>query len=181
VFNWDGFSFHPLLGIQIAVSTLVGQSMGKNAPATAQRAAHSGFKVAIAYAVFMIFVFLTFTTQMVGVFTPDVPGIEYSEVRFYARPMLKLAGLYLLTDAVLITSVGVMRGAGDTFWCMMVHLCNQLVITVVICTCVYCWKLPPLVVWIIFVICGMLSSATLFARYKFGSWRTLRIIEEKRS
>jgi len=94
-------------------------------------------------------------------------------------PMLRMAGFYLLTDAVLTTSVGVMRGAGDTFWCMIVHFCNQIVISAIICTCVYVVKFPPFTVWILFVILGMMSSATLFARYKFGNWRTLRIIEEK--
>jgi len=181
VFNWDGFSFHPLLGIQVAVSTLVGQAMGKDSPQIAQRAAHSGFKVSICYSLFMIFIFVTFTAQMVGIFTPDNAGLDYSIVREFAIPMLRLAGLYLMTDAILTTSVGVMRGAGDTFWCMIIHLCNQIIISAIICTAVYYLKLQPITVWIVFVICGMLSCATLFSRYKFGNWRTLRIIEEKKA
>jgi len=181
VFNWDGFSFHPLLGIQVAVSTLVGHAMGKGSPETAVRAAHSGFKVAVFYACIMIFVFVTFCHEMIGVFTPESSGLDYSRVREFATPMLRLAGLYLMTDAVLTTSVGVLRGAGDTFWCMIIHFCNQVVVATVICFSVYILKLQPIVVWLMFVIMGMLSSSTLFIRYKLGRWKSIRIVDGQAS
>ncbi|MBO4526181.1 MAG: MATE family efflux transporter, partial [Victivallales bacterium] len=110
-FNWDSFSFHPLLGVQVAVSTLVGQAMGAGLPERAVRVAHSGYKVAIAYASFMLFLFISCTGTLVGVFTPESSGLDYAQVREYAIPMLRLAGLYLLTDALLIIASGALRGA----------------------------------------------------------------------
>jgi MATE family multidrug resistance protein len=177
VFNWDGFSFHPLLGIQVAVTTLVGHAMGKQDPDLAVRSARSGFKVAICYAFFLIFVFVAFTGPLVGVFTPESGGLDYSKVREFAFPMLRMAGLYLLTDAILMISVGALRGAGDTFWCMLLHLVNNCISTAVVLICVHRLRLPPVRVWLIFVVLGMLSSLTLYIRYRLGRWKSLRIIE----
>lgn len=178
-FNWDSFSFHPLIGIQVAVSTLVGQAMGAGLPDRAVRVAHSGFKVAVAYAACMLILFVCCTRALVGVFTPESSGLDYTQVREYAVPMLRLAGLYLLTDALLLIASGTLRGAGDTFWCMVIHFTNNVMMTIVIMLCVHILRLPPLRVWMYFVIMGALSSATILARYKYGSWKTLRIIENK--
>ncbi len=177
VFNWDGFSFHPLLGIQVAVTTLVGHAMGKGKPELAVRAARSGFKVAMCYAFILIVVFVVYTEQLVGVFTPELAGLDYQNVRAFARPMLRLAGFYLMTDAVLLISVGALRGAGDTFWCMLIHFFNNLAITLFCLLCVHKLRLPPVQVWVFFVVLAMMSSATLFTRYKLGRWKTMRIIE----
>ena len=176
-FNWDSFSFHPLLGVQVAVSTLVGQAMGAGVPERAVRVAHSGFKVALAYAGFMLLLFLSCTGALVGVFTPESSGLDYGQVREYAIPMLRLAGLYLLTDALLIIASGALRGAGDTLWCMLIHFLNNVLMTLVIMLCVYILKLKPLQVWLCFVIMGVLSSAMFIVRYKMGRWKSLRIIE----
>ena len=176
-FNWDSFSFHPLLGVQVAVSTLVGQAMGAGVPERAVRVAHSGFKVALAYAGFMLLLFLSCTGTLVGVFTPESSGLDYGQVREYAIPMLRLAGLYLLTDALLIIASGALRGAGDTLWCMLIHFLNNVLMTLVIMLCVYILKLKPLQVWLCFVIMGVLSSAMFIVRYKMGRWKSLRIIE----
>ncbi len=177
VFNWDGFSFHPLLGIQVGVTTLVGRAMGKGDPELAVKTTHSGFKLGLAYAFCMLMLFQIFTTVLVGVFAPESSGLDYTKVREYAVPMLRMAGLYIMTDAVLLIATGALRGAGDTLWCMVIHFLNNLVITLVILTCVHKLEMPPLRVWLYFVICGALSSSTFLVRYKVGRWKKLRIIE----
>ena len=179
-FNWDGFSFHPLLGIQVAVTTLVGQAMGANCPDRAVRVARSGYKVALTYAALMLILFVSCTGILVGIFTPESSGLDYARVREYAIPMLRMAGLYLMTDAVYLISAGTIRGAGDTFWCMVIHIINNCILIGVILLCVHCFHLPPLTVWLIFVIIGMLSSSAFFTRYKLGRWKSMRIIEQEK-
>ncbi len=180
-FNWDGFSFHPLLGIQVAVTTLVGQAMGANRPDIAVRVSKSGFKVAVVYAALMLMLFLSCTGTLVGVFTPESSGLDYSRVREYAIPMLRMAGLYLMTDAIYLISSGTIRGAGDTLWCMIIHCTNNCFLTIVILLCVHFFQLPPLTVWLVFVIIGMLSSTVFFTRYKLGRWKSMRIIEPEKA
>ncbi len=176
VFNWDGFSFHPLLGIQVGVTTLVAQALGRNDPALALRTAHSGFKVAILYAGCMILLFLTATHPLVAFFTPESTGLDYSQVRAYAHPMLKLAGVYLMTDAIMLISGGVLRGAGDTFWSMVLHLLSNLFLGGILLLMVHVLHFPPLKAWTFFVFAGMCSISPIFLRYKLGGWKNLRII-----
>ena len=176
VFNWDGFSFHPLLGIQVGVTTLVAQALGKNDPALATRTAHSGFKVAILYAGCMILLFLTCTHPLVAFFTPASSGLDYTQVRAYATPMLRLAGVYLMTDAIMLISGGVLRGAGDTFGSMVLHLCSNLFLGSALLLMVHVFDFPPLKAWSFFVFAGMLSVSPIFLRYKRGRWKKLRII-----
>ncbi|MCQ2396834.1 MAG: MATE family efflux transporter [Lentisphaeria bacterium] len=177
IFNWDGFSFHPLLGIQVAVTTLVGRAMGKGDPELAVKTTRSGFKVALSYASLMLLLFLTLTATLVNVFAPESSGLDYSHVRELAMPMLRMAGIYILTDATLLIASGALRGAGDTFWCMAIHFLNNLIISLLILFCVHKLDMPPLRVWLYFVIFGALSSFTFLFRYKLGRWKKLRIIE----
>ncbi len=129
----------------------------------------------------MIMLFLSCTDALVGVFTPESTGLDYSRVREYAIPMLRMAGLYLMTDAIYLISSGTIRGAGDTLWCMIIHCTNNCFLTIVILLCVHCFHLPPLTVWLVFVIIGMLSSTVFFTRYKLGRWKSMRIIEQEKA
>lgn len=176
VYSWDGFSFQPLLGIQVGVTALVGQAMGQRNPKIAERSAISGFKTAIAFAFFNALVFSLATATLVSVFAPEHGGLDYSVVRQHAIPMLRMAALYIVTDAILLVSVGALRGAGDTFWSMCIHTGNNTIISAVILLCVYKFHMHPYNVWIILVILSIISALTLLTRYALGGWKKLQII-----
>ncbi|MBR4673115.1 MAG: MATE family efflux transporter [Victivallales bacterium] len=177
-FNWDGLSFHPLIGIQVAVTTLVGQAMGKEKPELAVRVTRSGFKVAITYAACMVVTYMTFPRLLVGFFTPESSGLDYTQVREYAIPMLRLVGFYLITDAVQMISSAALRGAGDTFWSMVIIFCRDWGTATVILICVHLLGFGPLQTWTALVVMAVLFSAPIFLRYKMGHWKKLRIIKQ---
>ncbi|MBP5233695.1 MAG: MATE family efflux transporter [Planctomycetes bacterium] len=177
-FNWDGMSFHPLLGIQVGVTTLVGRAMGRERPDVAARVGHSGFKVGLAYAFFMVAVFSAVPQLLVGIFTPDGEDLDYAKVREYAVPMLRLVGLYLVTDAVQLMSAGVLRGAGDTFWSMVITMCRDWTVAASVLVCVHLLGLGPMQTWTAFVGTVVVCSVPLFLRYRSGKWKTLRIIKD---
>lgn len=177
-FNWDGMCFHPLFGIQVGVTTLVGQALGRERPDVAARVGHSGFKVGLAFALFMVAVFSAMPQLLVGVFTPDGEGLDYAKVREYAVPMLRLVGLYLVTDAVQLMSAGVLRGAGDTFWSMVITMCRDWAVAATVLVCVHCLNCGPMQTWAAFVGMVVVCSVPLFLRYRSGKWKTLRIIKD---
>ncbi len=177
-FNWDGLSFHPLIGIQVAVTTLVGQAMGKEKPELAVRVSYSGFKVAIVYAACMVVTYMSIPHLLVGFFTPESSGLDYTQVRTYAIPMLRLVGFYLITDAVQMISSAVLRGAGDTFWSMVITFCRDWGMAAIILVCVHQLDFGPLQTWTALVVMAVLFSAPMFIRYKIGHWKKLRIIKK---
>ena len=88
VFNWDMVSFVPLIGIEIAVTSLVGRYMGARRPETAHRSTMSGLKIGWVYSSVIFVAFVFFPTYLVSVFRPDSPDPVFTA----AEPMAVLHG-----------------------------------------------------------------------------------------
>ena len=125
MFNWDLVSFIPLLGIEIAVTSLVGRYMGAGDPATAHRAAMSGIKTGIVLFFCDFTIFILIPGTLVMMFRPDVPTGIFNQAIPIAKSMIRLASLYVLLEAVMVAIVGALRGAGDTHFTMMISVASH--------------------------------------------------------
>jgi len=56
--NLGGFAFVPLIGLSIAVSTLVGQKLGENRPQLAARAAWTALTIGLFYTAFFALLYI---------------------------------------------------------------------------------------------------------------------------
>jgi MATE family multidrug resistance protein len=177
-FNWDGVAFFPLLGIQIGVSTLVGQNMGAKNPDGAEQAAYSGFKLALLYSGAIVILFCTATKFLVGLFTPDVPGIDYTVVKDIAFKMLRLAAFYIMSDSIYVVAAGALRGAGDTFKVMLISTIFHWINASAICLSVYYFKFSHLTTWAICVVGAAIGGFIILARFKLGHWKELNLLED---
>ncbi len=83
MFSWDLATFIPLLGIEIAVTSLVGRYMGAGDPETAHKAAMSGIKTGIFYSAVVLVLFVSIPETLARVFRPRYaqpgfrPGIAH--------------------------------------------------------------------------------------------------------
>ncbi len=176
-FNWDMVAFVPVIGISAGTTSLVGRYMGARSPETAERAAYSGLLSALCYTLIVFALFVSIPRVLVGVFTPDLPGLDYSAVFPRAVFMLRLASLYLVFDAMMLVFGGALRGAGDTRWvmCMSVFLHWLLAVT--------CWvqvrvlRASPETVWVVFVALVTLMGCVFFARFRTGHWKRMTVLE----
>jgi MATE family multidrug resistance protein len=103
-------SFMPAVGIGVAVATLVGRSIGQGRPDLARRWARLGTAINMTYMGLMGVIFVTFGRPLVELFSDD-PEVIRLGVRF-----LIFSAIFQLSDAVAITYVNALRGAGDTRW-----------------------------------------------------------------
>jgi len=101
-------SFMPAVGLGVAVTALVGRSIGAGDLRLAARYAHLGFAVACIYMLGCGAGFLIWRRQMMGLFTTD-PQI----IAIGARLMI-FAAAFQLFDAMCILYSSALRGAGDT-------------------------------------------------------------------
>lgn len=178
VFSWDLVSFFPLMGIQVGVSTLVGQCMGAKNTAGAEQAAYSGYKLALAYSGLALLAFCSIPQLLVGVFTPDnVPGLDYSAVRVLAVRMLRLAAFYLMFDGIVLTSSGALRGAGDTLWVMLAGTAIHWLNAGLVLLGVHVFKWEPIYAWATFVFSIMIGSFVIYMRFKRGKWKHITMLE----
>lgn len=179
MFNWDLVSFIPLLGIEIAVTSLVGRYMGAGRPIIAKHAAISGIKTGIFYSIVILALFILIPEILVRVFHPEKPSQVFEDAVPIAVRMVQIASLYVLAEAVIVALIGALRGAGDTHFTMIASVAAH-------------WLLVPLLYlslkvlhfsvpfsWLLLVIFFLLFCVVLVMRFTSGKWMKIRVIEPK--
>lgn len=101
-------SFMPAQGFSIAATTLTGQYIGAGRPDVAEKSAYGTIRLALAYAAFIALVCVALPGPLFRLFNDD-PGVIA-----LARPLLLLAAVFQVFDALQFVSGGGLRGAGDT-------------------------------------------------------------------
>ncbi|HPN84752.1 MAG TPA: MATE family efflux transporter, partial [Victivallales bacterium] len=180
-FNWDMMSFVPMVGMQVAVMTLVGQNLGRGNEVVAIRSAYSGFKLNLIYSGMMMMIFLLLPSLLSEAFRPnDVSG--WSDIKSVAVPMIMMMSIYPISDGVFIIFSGAIRGGGDTSWAMIASGILHWVAAVITWIATKHLQLPPLAAWGIFLTCFSFLGLTFWLRFRSGKWRGREVLppESKR-
>jgi MATE family multidrug resistance protein len=176
MFNWDLVSFIPLLGIEIAVTSLVGRYMGAGRPETAHHAAMSGIKTGIFYSLVILILFLLVPEYLVKIFHPKNESALFEQVVPVATAMIRIAALYVLAEAVMVAIVGALRGAGDTHYTMMISVAAHWSFVPIVYFMLKVWNMSPVAAWLGLVIMFLLFCGVLILRYRSGKWQTIRVV-----
>jgi len=177
MFNWDLVSFIPLLGIEIAVTSLVGRYMGARDPATAHKAAMSGIKTGLYYSFVILLLFIFVPGALVMVFKPDVPAEIFNEAIPIAKSMIRLASLYVLLEAVMISIVGALRGAGDTHFTMLISVASHWTMLPVLYIMMNVLHMSAVAGWLGLIVFFMLFCGILILRYRSGKWKLIKVVD----
>lgn len=176
MFNWDLVSFIPLLGIEIAVTSLAGRYMGAGKPDIAQHAAISAIKTGIFYSVVILALFVFIPEQLVHVFHPETPTAVFDEAVPIAVTMIRIAALYVLVEAVVVALVGALRGAGDTHFTMIVSVAAHWSFVPLLYLSMNVFKLSVPFSWFLLVLFFLIFSTILVFRFRSGKWKKIRVI-----
>ncbi len=179
VFNWDMVSFVPLIGVNIGVTSMVGRYMGAGLPDTAHRATMSGLKMAWAYTCCTLIAFAFFPHYLVGVFRPEGSDAVFGQVFPLAVAMLRLAALYVMTDALFLVFGGALRGAGDTFWAMCLSVTFHWTMVAILSVLLYVFNIGALGAWMTLCLIFMAFCVAFYLRYRGGKWRTMHVVESE--
>ena len=169
VFNWDILSFVPLLGLNIAVMSMIGRFVGAGDMHKANEVTTAGYILGIGYSLFLALNFLVFRDVLVEIF------IFYEEdadaIRSLSRYMMVGLSCYVLCEGMLQVATGVLRGAGDTRWVMWASTSMHWAMLVIQFFIIKVFAFGPRFSWIGFVIM-ILGLASVFI-YRLGSnrWR----------
>ncbi|MCK4600865.1 MAG: MATE family efflux transporter [Phycisphaerae bacterium] len=129
VMRYVSLSFMPAVGIGIATTALVGQYIGAGRRDLARHRAHAALVTAMVYMGLCGLGFWLFRYPLVSLFVkvPASVDISPAEARAMAGEMLRIGGsvmllaaVFQLFDAISIVYSGALRGAGDTFWPMVI-------------------------------------------------------------
>lgn len=171
-FNWDMVAFIPLLGINIGVTTLVGQYVGKKDLDTAHKATKSGLLLACVYVFGLTILFALAPEPLVALFAPQEVGPNWPEIQSMAVFMVQLISIYLFADATTIVFSGALRGAGDTFWTMVLSVSNHWLLAVVTYSMFYVFDASAQQTWVSVIVVLCVLTGLFALRYYKGNWRS---------
>ena len=177
MFNWDLVSFLPLIGLEIAATSLVGRSMGEGSPANARKSVRSATVIGLWYSavVFVLFVFLT--PQIVALFKPAGDLGTYAQAFPMAVFMTRVAALYVTVEVFYFVMVGALRGAGDTLWTMGLTVTLHWLTVTAVWTVLRVLHGSPEAAWCTIVAMFIVFSYVVWLRYKGGAWQSMRVVE----
>jgi MATE family multidrug resistance protein len=169
VFNWDMVSFVPMIGLNIAVISLIGRYVGARDMSKANAVIAAGFKLALSYAACLGLLFIVLRQPMIGIFASS--GADFSEIRRLGGFMMVGLACYVLADAALLIAGGVLRGAGDTRWLMITSISLHWAMVVAQYYVILVLQLSAETSWRIFVASILLLALIYLWRLYGGVWR----------
>jgi MATE family multidrug resistance protein len=176
MFNWDLVSFIPLLGIEVAVTSLVGRYMGAGKPDIAQHAAISAIKTGIFYSIVILGLFVFIPEVLVRVFSPDQPGDIFEMAVPIAVTMIQIASIYVLVEAVFVAMVGALRGAGDTHFTMITSVTAHWIFVPILYVSFKVFHFSATFGWFLLVVFFLVFATIIIQRFRSGKWKAIRVI-----
>ena len=170
VFNWDIISFVPMLGLNVAIISLIGRYIGAGDNYKMKEVMKAGFMIGLGYSLVLAIVFFVWRIPLVSIF---LEGNEQnaSILTLSSFMMIGLA-TYVMADALLLISGGVLRGAGDTKWLMWASVLIHWFMLLVQYFVIKVWDLGSKVSWVVFVFMVLATAVMYIIRLAGDRWRT---------
>jgi MATE family multidrug resistance protein len=121
-FNVNAVAFVPLIGLGIAVSTLVGQKLGENRPNLAGRATWTAIVLAMIYTGLFAVPLVATPDIFLALHAAEANPSEFAPIRALTVQLFHFIILYCFFDALQIIFVGALKGAGDTGFILLTSL-----------------------------------------------------------
>jgi len=174
-FGINTLAFMPMLGIGIAVTTLVGQSLGRNEPSMAAKSTWSGFFITYGYMATIAMGY--WLCPKVFLYPFSIGTSNYAEIEPVAIKLLAFVAFYCLFDSGNIIFSAALKGAGDTRFVMFI-------------TIILGWLFMVVPTWLLvksgYGVYWAWSFATAYVcilavvfllRFLQGKWTQMRVIE----
>ena len=172
----ESLSFMPAFAFQMAITTLVGQSLGAEKPKLAEKFVKTTMIMGVVVMLITGGALYIFSEQLIGIFTPD------KEVIKIAAECLELMALIQAPQVAAWIFSGVLRGSGDTTVNFYISAStNWGVRTLFSIIAIRFMGLPLLASFAVMAIEICVRLALLYIRYRSGKWKTIMKKIEKKS
>jgi MATE family multidrug resistance protein len=176
-FNVNSVAFLPILGLGIAIATMVGNQLGKNQPDLAARAVWTSFVIAMIHSCMMAALYVGIPDWFLLGHAANTDPATFERLRAITVVLLRFVAAYCLFDAMNLVFVSAIKGAGDTRFVVGTSLVTSPVpvlagwagVRYFDAGLIWCWWV--ITAWI------MALGIIYCARFLQGRWRTMRVIE----
>jgi len=175
-FTLNSFTYIPLNGIGIVVTSMVGNQLGKNRPDLARRATITALMIGCVYAGFFGFFFVVLPDLLLFPFmqygaSPGVHEMSILLVRFVA--------LYLFFDTCAVIFMSALRGAGDTVFIAWVVGIFAPLLPIFCAVGIYYFGLGVIWCWTVLTFIVLAYCIAFWSRYRSKVWESMRVIEKE--
>jgi MATE family multidrug resistance protein len=177
-FNLNMIVFMPMVGLSIAVSSLVGRYLGAERPDVAQRAVRSALAMSFVYMGACGLLYVLGAPLLLAPYGVGADPSTWPRIAEVAGVLLRFVAVYSIFDMLNLIHAAGLRGAGDTVYPMSL-------------TFVLAWFAMLGPAWVGCVVLGAgvyfaWTAASLYVlllgllmrrRFRAGHWRSMRVVE----
>jgi MATE family multidrug resistance protein len=165
----------------VAASILVGQYLGRNQPAYAERVGWLALKIGTGYIAFIGVTFLLFPAFYTNIFEGDAAGtVPFAELYKAVRILLAMLAVWGMADAAALILSGALKGAGDTHFVMYFQssvawgfmVAGQLLIVLV-------FKAGMFVSWGWTLLYILILGFGFMLRFRSGRWKNIDLLDRR--
>jgi len=177
-FNINSLAFTPMLGMMTAVSALVGQALGGNRPALAEKYTWSALHICMLFYVGLSIGYVLLPHVVLWPFFRNARSADLLAISCLCVVLLRFVALYSLFDAMNMIFSAAIKGAGDTRYVAVTTIRLSWLIMVVP-SLLWWYFLPPSIhaLWVFVTLYVVGLGLFFYRRFLHGAWREMRVIE----
>jgi len=177
-FNLNMIVFMPMVGLAVAVSSLVGRYLGADRPEVAERAVRSALGMSLVYMAACGLLYVLGAPLLLAPYGAGADPGTWPRIAEVATVLLRFVAVYSIFDMLNLVHAAGLRGAGDTVYPMALTfvLAGTAMLVPAWVGCVvlgagvyFAWTTASLYV----VLLGLLMRR----RFAAGRWKAMRVIE----
>ena len=178
-FSISTLAFMPIWGFGIATGILVGQRLGENHPALASRATWTTLVIALGYMVTISVLYVGFPEVFLySFFAGSQQTVDWQQdVKTLAIVLLRYVAAYNVFDASLIIFCNAIKGAGDTYFVLLISMIMGLLLAIASWLAVEVWGAGVYSCWNLITAWVWLVGLIFFLRFVQGKWKDMRVID----
>jgi MATE family multidrug resistance protein len=168
-----------MIGLGMAVTVLVGQYLGCDNAALAERCTSSGLHITVLYMGTVAFLYVVIPEWFLAPYAVHAEPGSFEGIRRLATVLLRFVALYSIFDVLSIVYAAALKGAGDTrFVMVMVVGLSGGVLILPTYVAVAGFGAGILTGWIIVTVYVSCLGVALYLRFRTGRWKGMRVIEQ---
>ncbi len=166
----------PSMGIAQAVMTLVGQKLGEQQPAEAERITWDGVQLSSIYMGSVALSFYLMPDFYLSWFKNQDNALLWAEVMMIAPILLKIVGVFTLFDSLYLNVSFALKGAGDTRFVSLIALTVPWPLMVLPAFLLQDLENAVTLAWGFAAVYSFAVSSILVWRFKRGHWKSMSVI-----
>lgn len=177
-FSIESLAFLPMVGLHLAVTTLVGQSIGRAQVAEGERSVTSTLHLVFAYQICLALLFVLAPEPLLALFRPKgLSPSEYSPIMDMGIVILRFIAVYILCQGLSTVFCGAIKGAGDTrfvMWTLVAASTCAMIAPVY--TAIHFFQAGLYTIWTLATVYMAFLGITFYFRYRTGKWKSMKVI-----